>query len=81
MAHKKQAGKLKQHKRTKAKYLGLKVSSGQRVKSGNILVRQRGMEIHPGSGVKRGRDFTLFAIKDGVVKFRERLGKKEISVV
>lgn len=81
MAHKKQGGKLTQRVRPKPKYLGVKVTEGQRVKAGSILVRQRGTKFNAGSGVRVGRDHTLFAVRDGTVEFKERMGKKEVSVV
>ncbi|MGD8744067.1 MAG: 50S ribosomal protein L27 [Candidatus Woesebacteria bacterium] len=81
MAKKKQGGKLKQQKRTQPKYLGLKVSDGQPVSAGSILVKQRGTKFKPGAGVKVGRDHTIFAVDEGIVKFGRRYGKKIISVV
>ena len=81
MAHKKAAGKLRQQKRTAGKRLGSKVTDGERVTSGSILVRQRGSEFHAGDGVKMGKDFTLFAVMDGMVKFGKKMGKKIVSVV
>ena len=81
MAHKKQGGKLTQQTRPRPKFLGVKVSDGQKVSAGSILVRQRGTKMAPGIGVKVGRDHTLFAIQEGTVKFRNRLGKKQVSVV
>ncbi len=81
MAHKKAAGKTKQHKRPDGKRLGLKAHSGQKVKKGSILVRQRGTKLHPGKGVSMGRDHTLFALMPGVVTFSQRLGKKVISII
>ena len=81
MAHKKSAGKLKQQKRPRPKYLGVKVADGQSVTSGSILVRQRGTKFSAGNGVRVGRDHTLFAVAGGVVKFGQKLGKKNISVI
>lgn len=81
MAHKKQGGKTRQQVRTAGKRLGVKVASGERVKTGMILVRQRGTRFHAGAGAKLGRDFTLFSMKDGVVSFGRRLGRKIISVI
>ena len=81
MAHKKQGGKLKQQKRTNPKYLGLKVSDGQKVSTGSILVRQRGKNFAAGDGASLGRDFTLFANREGIVKFGQKLGKKRVSVI
>ncbi|WP_448531405.1 50S ribosomal protein L27 [Pseudothermotoga sp.] len=63
------------------KYLGVKVGDGQVVRAGNIIVRQRGTKIHPGENVGCGRDFTLFALKDGVVRFYERRNRKFVKVV
>lgn len=81
MAHKKAAGKLTQQTRPRPKYLGLKVSGGQKVISGSILVRQRGTKVKAGDGVKVGRDHTLFAVKQGVVKFSDRMGNKQVSII
>jgi large subunit ribosomal protein L27 len=81
MAKKKSAGKLKQQKRPRPKYLGVKVSDGEKVTSGSILVRQRGTKIAPGDNVKVGRDHTLFAVKEGVVKFGDKMGKKHVSII
>ncbi len=63
------------------KYLGVKVGDGQFVRAGNILVRQRGTKFHPGKNVGMGRDFTLFALKDGYVKFHKRKNRKYVSVL
>jgi large subunit ribosomal protein L27 len=81
MSKKKAAGKLKQQKRTQPKYLGVKVADGEKVTTGSVLVRQRGTKFAPGDKVKVGRDHTLFAVSDGVVKFKQKLGKKHVSVV
>ena len=81
MSKKKAAGKLKQQKRARPKYLGVKVADGQKVTSGSILVRQRGTKFNAGENVRTGRDHTLFAIKEGVVKFGEKMGKKNVSVI
>lgn len=63
------------------KYLGVKVFGGQLVSSGSILVRQRGTKIHPGNNVGCGKDDTLFATVDGVVKYHERKGRSLASVL
>jgi len=81
MAHKKQGGKLTQHERPKAKHLGVKVSQGERIRSGSILVRQRGTKFHPGKGVGLGRDHTLYALKSGKVYFKSSRGKKKVLVI
>lgn len=70
MAHTKSSGASKYGRDSRPKYLGVKKFDGERVKSGNILIRQRGTKFYPGNGVKRGGDDTLFALKDGSVKFR-----------
>jgi len=81
MAHKKGMGSTKNGRDSESKRLGPKRADGQFVLAGNILVRQRGTKIHPGTNVGRGNDDTLFALKSGRVKF-ERMGKdrKKVSV-
>jgi large subunit ribosomal protein L27 len=69
MAHKKGQGSIKNGRDSNAQFRGVKKFGGQQVKSGNILVRQVGSSFWPGDGVGRGRDFTLFATRDGVVRF------------
>ena len=80
-AHKKGVGSTKNGRDSESKRLGVKKADGQAVIAGNILVRQRGTKIHPGTNVGIGSDDTLFALVDGTVKF-ERLGKdrKKVSV-
>ena len=80
-AHKKGVGSTRNGRDSEAKRLGVKRGDGQFVLAGNILVRQRGTKIHPGVNVGRGKDDTLFAKVEGVVRF-ERLGKdrKQVSV-
>ena len=80
-AHKKGGGSTKNGRDSEAKRLGVKRGDGQFVLAGNILVRQRGSHIHPGTNVGKGSDDTLFAKVDGTVKF-ERMGKdrKKVSV-
>ncbi len=81
MAHKKGGGSTRNGRDSRSKRLGIKRFSGQVVRGGTILVRQRGTKIHPGLNVGRGGDDTLFAKIDGMVKF-ERIGKfrKRISI-
>ena len=81
MAHKKGGGSTKNGRDSESKRLGAKRADGQLVLAGNILVRQRGTKLHPGINVGIGSDDTLFALKDGKVKF-ERKGKdkKQVSV-
>ena len=81
MAHKKGQGSVKNGRDSESKRLGVKRADGQFVLAGNILMRQRGTKIHPGTNVGKGKDDTLFALVDGNVKF-ERKGrdKKQVSV-
>lgn len=81
MAHKKAGGSSRNGRDSAGQRRGVKRYAGQAVKAGNILVRQRGTQIHPGNNVGLGRDYTIFAKIDGVVSF-ERLGKtrKKVSV-
>ena len=81
-AHKKGMGSTKNGRDSESKRLGVKRADGQFVLAGNILVRQRGTKIHPGTNVGKGSDDTLFAMADGVVKF-ERMGRdrKKVSIV
>ena len=69
MAHKKAAGSTRNGRDSNPKMLGVKIFGGQTITAGNIIVRQRGTEFHAGEGVGMGRDHTLFALNDGVVKF------------
>lgn len=81
MAHKKGVGSTKNGRDSKSKRLGVKKYGGEIVKAGNIIMRQRGTKIHPGTNVGIGGDDTLFALIDGVVKFEpfQRV-KKQVSV-
>lgn len=76
MAHKKAQGSSKNTRDSNPQYLGVKRSDGQPTKAGMVLVRQRGTKIHPGQHVKKGKDDTLFATIDGVVKFTEKKRKR-----
>jgi large subunit ribosomal protein L27 len=75
MAHKKAGGSTRNGRDSNPNYLGVKKYGGQVVRAGNILIRQRGTNCHPGAGVGMGRDHTLFALIDGIVAFR-RMGPK-----
>ena len=79
MAHKKGAGSSKNGRESHSKRLGVKIFGGQYAKAGNILVRQRGTQHHPGDNVGIGRDHTLFALVEGTVEFRK--GFKDRSYV
>lgn len=81
MAHKKGVGSTKNGRDSQSKRLGPKRADGQFVLAGNILVRQRGTRIHPGVNVGRGSDDTLFALKDGIVRFEPLdRNRKRVSV-
>lgn len=81
MAHKKAGGSSRNGRDSNPKYLGVKKFGGQDVIGGNILVRQRGTKFYPGTNVGMGRDHTLFALEDGVVRFHKgKLGRKFVSV-
>ena len=81
MAHKKGGGSSRNGRDSQSKRLGVKKFGGEQVRTGNILVRQRGTRFEPGINVGMGRDFTLFAMTDGYVKFEYvRRGKQRISV-
>ncbi len=76
MAHKKGEGSVKNGRDSQSKRLGVKIYGGQAAIAGNIIVRQRGTTYHPGKNVGVGRDFTIFAMTDGVVEFRKTKGDK-----
>ncbi len=82
MAHKKGQGSSRNGRDSAGRRLGVKRSGGQPVRAGNILVRQRGTRIHPGENVGLGRDHTLFALTDGVVKYETGArGRKRVRVL
>lgn len=76
MAHKKGEGSVKNGRDSQSKRLGVKIYGGQATVAGNIILRQRGTVYHPGKNVGIGRDFTIFALTDGVVEFRKTKGDK-----
>jgi large subunit ribosomal protein L27 len=82
MAHKKGAGSSKNGRESHSKRLGVKIYGGQAIKAGNIIVRQRGTKHHPSENVGIGKDHTLFALTDGIVKFtKTRNNRSFVSVV
>ena len=82
MAHKKGAGSSRNGRDSRAKRLGVKKYGGEAVRSGHILVRQRGMSIKPGTNVGMGKDYTLFALSDGYVRYEfVSGGRKQASVL
>ena len=76
MAHKKGEGSVKNGRDSQSKRLGVKIYGGQPATAGNIIVRQRGTSYHPGKNVGVGRDFTLFALSDGMVEFKKGKNNK-----
>lgn len=81
MAHKKGEGSVKNGRDSQSKRLGVKIYGGQLAISGNIILRQRGTQYHPGKNVGLGKDFTIFALQDGVVEFRKTKGDKTVVSV
>jgi len=81
MAHKKGEGSVKNGRDSQSKRLGIKIFGGQPAISGNIILRQRGTQYHPGKNVGVGKDFTIFATSDGVVEFRKSKENKTIVSV
>lgn len=79
MAHKKGGGSTRNGRDSEGRRLGLKRFGGQFVRSGNIIARQRGTKFHPGSNVGMGRDFTIFSLVDGIVRF-DRLGRSRTKI-
>jgi large subunit ribosomal protein L27 len=80
MAHKKAGGSTRNGRDSNPKYLGVKIYGGQVINAGNIIVRQRGTQFHPGTGVGIGRDHTLFALVDGKVDFSVKGEKRRRTV-
>ena len=82
MAHKKGMGSSKNGRDSNAKRLGVKVSDGQRILAGGIILKQRGTKVHPGVNVKRANDDTLFATSNGIVRFEKKgRDRKKVSVL
>jgi large subunit ribosomal protein L27 len=81
MAHKKGASSSRNGRDSKAQRLGVKRFGGQQVNAGEIIVRQRGTHFHPGTGVGRGDDDTLFALVTGTVEFGTRRGRRSVNVL
>jgi large subunit ribosomal protein L27 len=81
MAHKKGGGSSRNGRDSKSKRLGVKRFAGQSVPAGSILIRQRGTKVHPGEGVGRGGDDTLFAKATGTVKYHTSRGRRFVSII
>ena len=80
MAHKKGQGSTRNGRDSNPQYRGVKCHDGQYVQPGNIIVRQLGTKFHPGAGVKAGRDWTLFAVAEGVVRYERHNNRRRVSV-
>jgi len=81
MAHKLAQGSTRNGRDSQPKRLGVKRSDGTKVKTGEIIVRQRGTKVHPGKNVKVGTDYTLYAMKDGVVKFMKKKSENFVGAL
>ena len=81
MAHKKAGGSVSKNRDSHGKRLGIKVYGGQFAKAGSIVVRQRGTKFFQGIGTMTGRDHTIFAVSEGIVRFRQKLGRKLVDIV
>jgi len=81
MAHVKSGGATRQHSQRAGKRLGVKLYGGQAIKTGQIILRQRGAEFHAGVNTELGRDFTLFSLIEGVVKYRKLEGINYVDVI
>lgn len=80
MAHKKGEGSVKNGRDSHSKRLGVKIFGGQPAINGNIIIRQKGTKFHPGIGVDMGKDFTIYAVTDGLVEFKKTRTKTFVSV-
>jgi large subunit ribosomal protein L27 len=81
MAHKKGEGSVKNGRDSQSKRLGVKIFGGQAALAGNVIIRQRGTVYHPGKNVGVGRDFTIFALTDGLVEFKKTKGDRTVVSV
>lgn len=80
MAHTKSQKAARGNKDSVSKRLGVKLYGGEKVNVGNIILRQRGMTVSAGEGTRLGRDYTIYAVREGIIKFAKRRGKKSVSV-
>ena len=81
MAHKKGGGATSKNRDSQGKRLGVKIYGGENASAGNIIVRQRGTKYYSGQGTRLGRDHTIFAVQDGKINFRKKLGKRLVEVL
>lgn len=80
MAHTKAGGSTNNNRDSVAKRLGVKIYGGQKAQNGSIVIRQKGTKFHPGKNVRMGKDYTIYAVTDGRVAFKTRLGKVVVDV-
>lgn len=80
MAHTKAGGSTRQKGNRRGKRLGVKLFGEEKARVGNIIIRQKGSSVRAGTGVKMGNDFTLYSLKDGIVRFIKKQGKKFVTV-
>lgn len=80
MAHVKASATTKGNRDSQSKRLGVKLYGGEKAINGNIIIRQKGTKFHPGAGTKMGKDFSIYAIKTGIVQFLQKSGKQLVSV-
>lgn len=81
MAHTKAQGSVRGNRDSKPKHLGVKLYAGEKVNPGNIIIRQKGTKFYPGKGVDMGKDYTIFSVIEGIVKFKTLRGKKYVEVL
>lgn len=81
MAHKTGGGSTRKNRDSISKRLGVKIYGGQKVATGNIIVRQKGNKFYPGIGTKQGNDYTIFALASGKVEFKKQTGKTIINII
>lgn len=81
MAHTKAAGSTRTNKDSISKRLGVKLYGGEKAINGNIIIRQKGTKVHPGKGVGIGSDYTIFALREGMVSFRKLRGNLYVDVI
>jgi len=80
MAHTKSQRAAKGNRDSRSKRLGVKIYGGQKAKLGNVIIRQKGTKFHSGDGTKLSKDYTIIALRDGIVEFKQKLGKKYVCV-
>lgn len=81
MAHKTGGGSTRKNKDSLSKRLGIKLYGGEKVVPGNIIVRQKGNKFYPGFGAKQGNDYTIYAVSQGIIEFKKKVGKRFVSVI